>query len=1282
VSSSVSLPLLDLRTAIDNMAEAVLVFDSDYTVLYQNAAAMALKQVSTGMGREEVERAIERRTPDGRLLSIDEAPVMRALRGESVRDEEIHLYSREQGSEHIVLYSASPIRDESGKVVRAVVNIRDITEQKRFERKSEEQESQLRVLFDSMGEPLFVADAATQRVTFNTAFKDLFLGPGFQIESLSDCSAIFQIHEWNGGALEKSRWPVSRALKGENFSNVEVEVRRSDGRSWIVAFTGNAVREADGSITSAVLTCRDISERKRVELELLRIRYNLETAQNIANVGSWDSELESRSLWWSDETYRIFGVPTGTPLSIDDFFGFVHPEDAKRVRAASRAAVATPADYEIEHRIIRMDGEVRCVQQRAKPLTDDTERPVRMIGSIQDITERKLAEQELSRQREQLEATFQALQDAVTVFDMSGTLVRHNGAAIALTGSEMELARRADVETFARLYEFRSADGEVVPRTEWPVSRVLRGESLRDVELICRRIHDGCEWFFSFSGGPVFNDSGVQELAVVITRDISEMKRAERALAMSENRYRTMVQSCPIGLAIGGIAPTNRGVLSLVNDAFLRMTGYSREEFESGQLRWDTITPPEWAAADLAGIVDVLEHGMASPYEKEYIRKDGSLVPALAALALTPGGDEVTAFVLDLSERIASERALRESEERLRMTLDAADIGTFDYRPRSGQVFLDAKSRLFWDVPTGENPLKDSMMTHIHVEDRERVRKAMESALQPDSDGTFDSQYRVVSRSGVTRWLVSRGRVEVESRGGERQAVRLLGINIDVTEAKQRDEALRELTTRFETLANNISQLAWMTDRDGSINWYNQRWYDYTGMTREQMQGWGWVSVHHPDHCDRVVKRFRHSVQTGEPWEDTFPLRRNDGQYRWFLSRALPIRNEAGEIVAWFGTNTDITTLRETTAELERINRIVKLAHAAGLSGAWEWDLKSGELTWTEEHFRLFGLEPNFRPTLKLFFSLLHPDDRAAVQQDIQNSIRHCAAEFRTEYRTMHSGSLRWIEQRGQVICDPPGTPVRMVGISTDVTERKKLEQALIQSNEDLARFAYASSHDLQEPLRVISSFSSLLERRNRGRLDKESEEFLEYIVDGAARMSNMINDLLQYSQVSTQPAAAAQVDLNAVLAEALANLQPNIEESGATISSEVLPTVQASVTLIERVFRNLIGNSLKYRSPERAPEIHVGVQNRGAQWEFSISDNGIGFKPEHAEKVFVMFKRLHSSGAYAGSGIGLAIVKRIIERHGGGVRAESQPGKGSTFYFSLPGHFKPSASDQTAGNS
>lgn len=1279
--ASGELPLRDLRAAVDNMAEAVLVFDTGYTILYQNATAFALTRVPTGQGRDAIEKVIERRAPDGTPIPIERAPIMRALRGETVRNEEVHLYNREKRTHIVVLYNADPIRDETGAVVRAVVNIRDITDHKRMRRRAADQEAQLRALFENLAEPLFVADAGTLRVTTNAAFRQSFLPPGTQLETVAEYGQRFELFRLDGAPLRDDLWPVHRALRGERVSNVEVEVRRSDGRSWIVAFTGSAVRGEDGNVIQAVLTCRDVTERRRVEEELRRIRYNLETAQSIANVGSWDSDLVTGRLWWSEETYRIFGVPPEASLTTEDFYRLVWPEDRERVRGQALAAVAGRHDYESEHRIVRSDGEVRYVQQRAKVFTGPNGQPVRLVGSIQDITDQRNAERELNAQREQLEAMFQAMQDAVTVFDMEGNLVLVNAAGQRLAARLGIPAGSMSRDDFASAGSFATLDGQAAPVEEWPVSRVLRGESLRDLELLWRRRETGEEWCFSFSGAPVLDAAGQQFLAVVITRDVSEVKRAVRALADSENRYRTMVQSCPIGLVIGGITGNAKGTLSLVNDAYLRLTGYSREEFESGAVRWDAITPPEWAAADEAGILDVLQHGVASPYEKEYVRKDGSRAPVLAALALMPGGEEVAAFVADLSERVESERALRESEERLRMTMEAANVGMFDYRPDSGQVFLDDRSRVFWNVASGEDPSYEAMMPRIHATDASRVRESIAAALEPGSDGSFASEYRVVSEDGAVRWLVSKGRVHFASEGGARRAVRMLGINLDVSETKRREEALRELTTRFETLANNISQLAWMADREGVVYWFNQRWYDYTGTARGDMRIDD--SVVHPDHRRRVSERFRRSLETGDPWEDTFPLRSRTGGYRWFLSRALPIRNEAGEIATWFGTNTDITELRETAAELERINRIVKLAHAAGKSGAWDWNLQTGELTWTEEYFRLFGIEPDFKPTLKRFFSFVHPDDRQAVKESIQAAVRERSTEFRSEYRTIHSGSVRWIEQRAQVLSDDSGAPVRVVGISTDITERKQLEQALIQSNEDLARFAYASSHDLQEPLRIISSFSTLLERRNRGRLDRPSEEFLTHIVEGANRMSGMVSDLLQYSHVSTQPTEVAEVDLNMVLRSALSNLRPAIDETGATVTSEELPVVSGNEGLLERVFRNLVGNSLKYRSRDRSPVVRIGVVRRGGYWEFSVADNGIGFKPEYAEQVFVMFKRLHGAGAYAGSGIGLAIVKRIVERHGGTVRAESQPGHGSTFYFSLPAQFAAVlGGDQTAGSS
>jgi PAS domain S-box-containing protein len=228
-----------------------------------------------------------------------------------------------------------------------------------------------------------------------------------------------------------------------------------------------------------------------------------------------------------------------------------------------------------------------------------------------------------------------------------------------------------------------------------------------------------------------------------------------------------------------------------------------------------------------------------------------------------------------------------------------------------------------------------------------------------------------------------------------------------------------------------------------------------------------------------------------------------------------------------------------------------------------------------------------------------------------------------------------------------------------------RTSQLLARSNQDLEQFASVASHDLQEPLRVISGFLQLLERRCRTKLDAEACEFIGFAVDGASRMQRLINDLLDYSRISTRGIDFAPTDCNEVLRLAQANLRASIEESRASIHCDSMPTVVADKGQLLRLFQNLLGNAIKYRGPE-PPVIHVAAQPRDGQWQFSIRDNGIGIEPQYFDRIFVMFQRLHERNKYSGTGIGLAVCKRIVERHGGRIWVESQPGQGSTFHFTL----------------
>ncbi len=521
--------------------------------------------------------------------------------------------------------------------------------------------------------------------------------------------------------------------------------------------------------------------------------------------------------------------------------------------------------------------------------------------------------------------------------------------------------------------------------------------------------------------------------------------------------------------------------------------------------------------------------------------------------------------------------------------------------------------------------------------------------------------------------------------------VMFLAMTLDITVRHRAVVALRESEARFRTMTNTIPQLAWIAETDGSRTWYNQRWYDYTGTTLEEMKGYGWHKVHDPEMLPKVIKSWRDSTAAEQAFDMEFPLRGADGQFRIFLTRAEPLKNSEGEVVQWFGTNTDVNEQRlgeRARRETEKRLQVVMESMSEGLVIA---DLTGQLLQWNPAALEMHDIG-NAGEVLLDLHSFMQIYELSTVEgviltfkqwplnrilrgeflQDLELRIRRVDTEWERIFS--YSGT---ISHYGD------GKGLAFLTIK-NITERKHAEDALhdakinlelkvdertaqlLAKSKELENFCYSVSHDLRAPLRGIDGYSRLLLEDYYEQLDEEGRKFLNNVRGAAKHMTDLIDDLLAYSRLERRGLSQAPIELSGFVSNLLGRC--DVSSKNVLLTVEVGNFhVNADPDGLAIALRNLMDNAIKFSKYAPEPTIEIRAHASDRHCILSVRDNGIGFDMRFYDKIFEIFQRLHRAEEYPGTGIGLAMVHKAMERIGGRVWAESQLGAGAVFYLELP---------------
>ncbi len=621
-------------------------------------------------------------------------------------------------------------------------------------------------------------------------------------------------------------------------------------------------------------------------------------------------------------------------------------------------------------------------------------------------------------------------------------------------------------------------------------------------------------------------------------------------------------------------------------------------------------------------------------------------------------------LVMDITEKKGLEDLIQRSNEMAR-------IGNWevDLVKNANSIYWSKMTQEIVEAEGVQNLSLDEAIQYYQGESKELIKNVMLDLIKYDRD--FDVEVLLKTFKGNLRWIRILGQGErIDGR-----CIRIYGSFQDIHDRKVAELEFKSLFEEKNSILESIGDGFFTLDKDFTVTYWNRMAEKLLRTPKEIILGKNLWKVFNDALDLDSFKNYNQVLVDGvaKHFEDYY-----ESLDSWFSISAYP---SGSGLSVYFK---DITDKKRSEEQIKLSNERFEKVVEATNDAIWDYNLAEDRLYWGKGFKKLFGYDPDiFKPSFEKLIGLIHPEEREEVRAKMLKVMSDPKlSNWTEEYRFLKSnGEYAYAMDRATFIRNEKGEPVRAIGAMSDISHRKEYEESLRNlnidleqyskelaiSNAELEQFAYVASHDLQEPLRMITSFMNQLERKYEDKLDDRAQKYIHFAVDGAQRMRQIILDLLEYSRVGKQYESMELVDLNDVVQETLILQRKRIEEKSAKIEVGPLPKLQSFRSPLTQIFQNLIGNALKYTKEGVSPKINISAVEQKTYWEFAVSDNGLGIHEDYFEKIFIIFQRLHGKSEFEGTGMGLTIVKKILESMGGSIWVESKSGKGSTFYFTLP---------------